>query len=142
MLSAVTILPDQLMKYRLGKRAVQGIKIWHGCWSPRVVMSGMKSSWQPVSPRVQQVVKLGSIVFNRCTYDMQGGRDCTLRKSSDNTQLWGQEGVYRADRCAAVQRDVTRVETWADRNIMSLANRNALGEEECHAPLKTGADRL
>lgn len=64
MLSPVTILADRPTKYRLGKRAVQGSEICHGCWSPRVVLSGTKSSWQPLSPGARQGSRLGPGVFN------------------------------------------------------------------------------
>lgn len=74
-LSAVAILTDQLTKYRLGKRAVQGMEIWHGCWSPRVVMSGTKSSWQTLSPGAPQGSRPGPIVFNPFMQSPAVGRE-------------------------------------------------------------------
>ena len=67
------------------------------------------------------------------------------------THHLGEEGVDTADSCAAVQRDVKRVETWADRNFMRFSQGKcknlfthspAVGEEEPHASLQAGANGL
>jgi len=45
-------------------------------------------------------------------------KECTLTKSADNAELGGEE--YMSDVCAAIQRDMDRLENWTERSFMKL----------------------
>ncbi|KAK4810852.1 hypothetical protein QYF61_008824 [Mycteria americana] len=49
---------------------------------------------------------------------LDSGKDCTLSKFTDDAKLGGVADT--PDGCAAVQRDLDRLEKWADRNLMQF----------------------
>ena len=57
---------------------------------------------------------LGKIYFLK--ESVSSARECTLRKFADDTKLGGV--VDTPEGCAAIQCDLDRVESWAERNLM------------------------
>ena len=82
------------------------------------MLSGVESSWRPVASSVPQGSVLGPALFNSSIYDLDDGTECTTSKFADNTKLRGVADTL--DGCAAIQRDLSKLEGWAERNLMKF----------------------
>jgi len=92
------------------------IKNWLNGWTQRVVISGTKSSWRPVTSGVTQRSAAGPILLNVFINDLDDGAECTLSKFAEDTKLGGVADA--PDDCAAIPRDLSGLQKWANRSFM------------------------
>lgn len=95
------------------------IENWLSGWPYRVMGSGGELSWKPVMRGVPQGYWVQSCLISSLTIWMMGWG--ALSKFADDTRLGGV--AYSSKGQAAIQRDLDRLEKWADRDLVKSCPR-------------------
>jgi len=112
-----SILLEKLAPYGLDRHTLCWVKTWLDSQAQRAVMNGVKSSWQLITGGVPHGSVLGPVLFKISINDLDEGSSAPS-VSLQMTPSWAAVLICLLEGRQALQRDLDRLDRWAETNCM------------------------